>query len=106
MPQFHLEEIEEKEVAPGFFGRFIHTENNTLAYWRITAGAALPAHSHPHEQVVNMLAGEFELTVEGTPYQLTPGTVFVIPGGVPHSGRAVTECKILDTFYPVREDYQ
>lgn len=106
MPQFQLDEIEEKEIVPGFFGRFVHSENNTLAYWRITAGASLPPHSHPHEQVVNLLEGEFELTVAGTPYKLTPGSVFVIPSDLPHSGKALTDCKIIDTFYPMREEYQ
>ena len=37
---------------------------------------------------------------------LTPGTVALIPSGVRHSGRAVTDCQLLDVFHPVREDYR
>ena len=106
MPHYNLAELQEREVVPGFFARFVHSENNTQAFWRVVEGAGLPAHTHPHEQVAIVLEGEFELTVEGTPYVLTPGDVFVIPGDVPHSGRALTPCRLLDTFYPVREDYK
>ncbi|NOQ40057.1 MAG: cupin domain-containing protein, partial [Anaerolineales bacterium] len=48
----------------------------------------------------------FELTVDGEPLVLEPGMVAVIPGGVPHSGVALTPCRLLDAFHPVREDYQ
>lgn len=106
MPHYNLENIPEREVVPGFFALFVHSENNTLAFWRIEEGAGLPAHSHPHEQVSIVLEGEFELTVDGTPHVLTPGQVFVIPGDVPHGGRALTPCRVLDTFSPVREDYK
>lgn len=101
-----LKDIAEKEIVPGFHARFVHSQNMTFAYWRIEAGAALPNHSHAHEQVANVSEGEFELTIDGVATILKPGQVAVIPGGVAHCGRAVTACKIIDVFYPVREDYR
>lgn len=95
-----------REVVPGFFGRFVHGDNVTCAYWDIQANAELPQHQHPHEQIVNMLQGEFELTVDGVPLHLKPGDVVVLPGNVPHAGRAITDCRILDVFHPIREDYR
>ena len=91
---------------PGFRGRFIHSEHTTHAYWDIDAEAVLPEHSHPHEQIVNVLEGTFELILDGEPHVLDAGDVLVIPGGVPHAGRAHTACRILDVFSPVREDYR
>ncbi|MCJ7525733.1 MAG: cupin domain-containing protein, partial [Candidatus Aminicenantes bacterium] len=70
------------------------------------AGAALPSHAHAHEQVANVSEGEFELTIDGVATILKPGQVALIPGGVSHCGRAVSACKIIDVFYPVREDYK
>ena len=102
----HLDDLPEKEIVPGFHARFVHSENMTLAYWRIEAGAALPQHAHPHEQVLNLLEGEFEATVAGETFHLTPGSVSVIPGNVPHSGKALTACRIIDVFYPVRSEYR
>lgn len=102
----NLKDIPSKEVFPGFVGQFIHSEQMTFAYWKIKKGSALPEHSHVHEQVVNMLEGEFELTVEGKSNILTPGMVYTIPSNIKHAGRSISDCKILDVFSPVREDYQ
>ena len=59
-----------------------------------------------HEQVVNVLRGEFELTVDGETKHLKPNDVACIPSNAVHSGKAITDCYILDVFYPVREDYR
>ena len=101
-----LKDIEEKEIVPGYRGKFVHSENMTLGFWEVDQGAALPEHSHPHEQIANVLEGRFELTVNGEPRVLEPGMVAVIPGGVPHSGKALTSCRLMDAFHPAREDYK
>lgn len=106
MPMTLLESIAPREVVPGYRARFIHSDRMTMAYWQIDAGAALEAHRHPHEQVVNMLEGTFELTVDGVPHRLVPGQVFVIPPNVPHAGKSITACRILDVFAPPRDDYR
>ncbi|MCP4345316.1 MAG: cupin domain-containing protein [Desulfobacterales bacterium] len=106
MQYINLNNIEEKEIVPGFNARFAHSESMTFAYWNIKADACLPGHSHHHEQVVNMLEGEFELTVDGEKKVLRPGDVVVIPSNATHSGKSVTDCRILDVFCPVREDYR
>ncbi len=77
-----------------------------LFYWDVDPGAELLEHSHPHEQIANVLEGRFELTVDGEPRVLEPGMVAVIPGGLPHSGKALTSCRLLDAFHPAREDYK
>ena len=105
MPFQSLSDLESHEVIPGYHAVFIHMDHMTLAYWKIEAGAEMPEHSHPHEQVANLLEGEFEMTLEGEQMTLEPGTVAVIPSGTPHGGRAIKDCRILDVFHPVREDY-
>ena len=98
--------LEDKEVVPGINGRFVHTENITLAYWDCKAGAAMPEHSHPHEQVVIVANGEGEYIVDGEVKHMKKDDVAVIPGDVPHSGKAITDWKLIDVFYPVREDFK
>ncbi len=106
MDSYDLETTAERELFPGFSGKFIHTDNMTLIYWTIEADAPLPAHSHPHEQVINMLEGHFEISITGGATRvLGPGEIAVIPGNAEHAGRAITRCKILDVFYPIRQEY-
>lgn len=101
-----LSKIPSREVFPGFHGRFVHSASMTFAYWDIAAGGVVPEHHHVHEQVVNMLEGKLELTVDGRTQVLSPGEVLVIPSHAVHSGRALNACKVLDVFSPVREDYR
>ena len=106
MSKIDISEVQEKERFPGFHGRFVHTDTMTFAFWRIDQGAAIPEHEHPHEQVVNPIEGELELIVAGERHLMRPGSVYVIPGGVRHSARALTPVRVLDVFQPVREDYR
>ena len=101
-----VEDLASREQIPGFHGRFIHADHVTIVHWKIDAGAELPEHSHPHEQVSNLLEGAFDMTIDGTESRLTAGSVAVVPSNVVHSGRAVTACRFIDVFQPVREDYR
>ncbi|TAD82035.1 MAG: cupin domain-containing protein [Bacteroidetes bacterium] len=104
---FHaFESIAPKEIAPGFLCQLIHTEHNTINFLDVAAGSTLPLHQHPHHQSSFVLQGEFEMTVGGTTQVLTPQNYCLIPGGVMHGGKALTNCKILDVFSPIRQDYR
>ena len=106
MPFINLTSIDQQELIPGFSVRFVHSEKMTLAYWDIKAGSVLPEHSDPHEQVAaQVISGEFELSLEGETRVMRPGDVAVIPSNAIHSGKAITDCQLLDVFSPVREDY-
>ncbi len=105
MPFINLDQLEEKELVPGYKVKFVHSENTTTAYYHAAEGAEFPEHSHPHEQISNVIEGEFELTIDGETQVLRPGVVAVIPSNAVHSGRALKPCYIMDVFYPIREDY-
>jgi quercetin dioxygenase-like cupin family protein len=98
--------IEEKEIAPGFFSRFIHTPNNTINFITVQAGSSIPLHSHLHEQTSMVLEGKFEMTIDNETQVMQPGGYCHIPPQVTHGGTAITDCRLLDIFYPVREDYK
>ena len=106
MPLFRLDTLSTRELFPGFTARLVHTDRITQSFVQAIAGSTFPDHQHPHEQVVTVLEGELELVVDGKPHRLTPGTSYVIPPDVPHHGTAITNCRVLDTFAPARDDYR
>lgn len=101
-----LAELGTVEPIPGYTAAFLHSEHMTIASWQIRADSPFPEHSHPHEQIMIVSEGEFELTVDGETEVLRPGVVAVIPSDAEHSGRALTDCRVIDIFHPVREDYR
>lgn len=106
MPFFVAKDLPAQEPMPGFKGKFVHTDNMSVAHWRIAASSMAPLHAHPHEQVTMVVEGAFELTIAGETMVLKPGVVAVVPPDVEHSGIAITECQLIDIFHPVREDYR
>ena len=102
----NFSDIETKEIAPGYFSKLIHTANNTINFIEVKAGNTVPRHKHIHQQCSFVTEGKFELTVDGVPQVLDSGSFAVIPSEVWHSGIAVTDCRLIDIFSPVREDYK
>lgn len=104
---FHrFADIEPREMTPGYVSRIIHTENNTMNFIEVKEGSVSAIHQHPHHQCIFVLEGSFELTLNGVPQVLDKDTFATIPGDVPHGGKALTDCVLLDIFSPVREDFK
>ena len=106
MALFNLDEDLGTEIIQGFKVKFVHGEKMTVAYFDVLAGAELPEHSHAHEQISSVIEGQFELTIDGNTEIMKSGKVAVIPPYIKHSGKALTNCKIIDVFHPVRDDYK
>ena len=106
MDHQNIYEMASKEMVPGMKARFIHSDNMTMAYWEIAAGSSLPEHSHPHEQVVNVIEGEFDFSVNGETKTIKKGCVVVIPPNASHTSKCLKSGLVLDVFHPVREDYR
>lgn len=102
----NLATIPSKELMPGLHGKLVHGQQISWAFWTVEQGAVVPEHAHPHEQIMHVVEGEFEFTLAGKTAIYFPGDVVPIPSNVPHSGKALTLCKLMDVFSPVREDYK
>ena len=102
----NIDAIKKKELAKGITGRYVHSKNITVGYVNIDKGAILPVHSHENEQITQMISGRLEMTIDGNTSILEPNTITIIPSNTIHSAVALTDCVVMDTFYPIREDYK
>ncbi len=94
-------------MLPGVALRTFWGEHMLVSLVDLQAGAVIPPHSHPHEQVGMMLRGEMDLTIAGETRLVKPGDLYIIPGGVEHGvtvGDADAQC--IEAFSPVREEYK
>ena len=93
------------KIFEGITGTFAHSQQSTVGYITLEKGVHAPEHKHIHEQWTHVLSGELEFTCGGETKLLIPGMSAHIPSNVLHSAYAITECKVMDCFSPVREDF-
>jgi quercetin dioxygenase-like cupin family protein len=101
-----IKNINPKVLVPGITGYYAHGENLTFGYVELKAGSSIPLHHHIHEQVTYIIQGQLEMVIGTENCLLTGGMYHVIPSNMPHSALARTDCKVIDAFSPVREDYK
>ncbi|WP_445384264.1 cupin domain-containing protein [Robiginitalea sp. IMCC44478] len=103
---YSIAQIPEKEIIPGFRGKMIHGSEMSLVFWEVEEGAEVPEHQHKNEQIMHVMEGRFEFTLSGKSRVYQSGDIVLIPPFEPHSGKAITACRIMDIFSPVREEYR
>lgn len=106
--------IIEKEVAKESIGpdrqRYLgHTDKLMMVVIDFDDGPTSepdPPHSHPHEQMSYVAAGEIIIHIGDKTKRLGPGDMFTVPPDVPHTVQLLTEhVRLVDTFTPIREDF-
>lgn len=97
-------------IRPGVERRLGHTDNLMIVVVDFYDGPKSqpdPPHSHPHEQVCYVAAGEVLFVMDGQQTHLVPGDVFLVPSNEPHSIQQLTEhVRLVDCFTPIREDLE
>ena len=70
----------------------------TMTLFAFDAGQTLSEHTAPFDAVVEILDGAAEITVAGTPLQVTAGQAVLMPANQPHALTARTRFKMLLTM--------
>jgi len=106
MPFIDTNSLKVVERLPGWTGRYFHSEKMTFAHYDFVKGASIHEHYHPQEEVYEVIEGELEVTIDGRAEIARPGTVAIVPGGVKHSIRALTDGKAIIVDYPRRREFE
>jgi quercetin dioxygenase-like cupin family protein len=57
----------------------------SVTLFAFDAGESLTEHTSPFDALVLVLVGALTLTIGGSHVQAVPGTIVLMPGGVPHA---------------------
>ena len=73
-----------------FSGQTAADTAQTLGYVVIEPGQKNPLHAHPNcEEVLYLISGELEHSLDGAVYRLGPGDAIRVPAGAKHDAKAV-----------------
>lgn len=92
------------EMSPGVQAQGFTGDQLMVTHLYFEAGAAPPAHSHPHEQMTIVVSGEVEFTLGEERKVLKAGDLISIPSNAVHQAVALTEAEMFDIFTPIRAD--
>ncbi len=73
----------------------LQDESGTLTVFSFDEGQALSEHTVPFNAFVQVLDGEAEITVGGSPARVEAGQIILMPGGISHKVRAAKRFKML-----------
>jgi quercetin dioxygenase-like cupin family protein len=88
---FELAKIDPILGGPDYsqaIGPCVEGDRMMFAVMRIPAGTGAEPHSHPNEQWMYIMEGNFTVTIEGTTVKARPGSVVYIPANLVHETRA------------------
>ncbi|HKW57891.1 MAG TPA: cupin domain-containing protein [Candidatus Acidoferrum sp.] len=105
MPFVDIDSLEVIERLPGWYGRYFHSSNMTFAHYDFRRGATIHEHSHPQEEVYEVLDGQLEMTIDGAPHTLRSGLVAIVPSNVRHSVKALTDGRAIIVDHPLRRGF-
>lgn len=72
----------------------IKKKTGTVTVFAFDKGQALSEHTVPHDAMVQVLDGEVEITISGTPFRLLKNEMIILPANEPHAVQAVARFKM------------
>ena len=102
-------QMAKEEIGPGRRRYLGHTDKLMMVVIDFDDGPSDspdPPHSHPHEQISYVAAGELIVHIGAESSRLGPGDIYTVPPDVPHTIQLLSKyVRLVDTFTPLREDF-
>ncbi len=93
-------------MFPGVVRRTLtSSEKMTVVEVSFAAGASVPEHAHPHEQIGYVARGRVRFSIAGETRELAEGDGYLVPGEAPHAVTALEAAVCVDVFSPPRTEY-
>ncbi len=73
----------------------ISKKTGTVTLFAFDEGQGLSEHTAPFDALVYCLDGDVEVTISGSPIQLKPGEMVIMPANQPHALKALDKFKML-----------
>lgn len=103
---FALKGAERFATAPGVEVAVLAMgERMLLIEVKAKAGARVPPHRHPYEQLGYVARGKVKVVIGGVEYVRSEGQAYAIPSDVEHEVEALEDSTVVEAFSPPREDF-
>jgi quercetin dioxygenase-like cupin family protein len=97
-----------RQVLPGVrLKTLAHGERTLMAVFQLEAGAVVPVHQHPQEQIGYLVSGRIRfLDGEGQSVaEVCPGDSWCFAADEKHGAEILEDAVAVEVFSPVRQDY-
>jgi quercetin dioxygenase-like cupin family protein len=91
----------ETQFAPnGIVSRtLLKTPTTRVVLFGFAAGQELSEHTSTHQAMIQILSGECEFSLAGTPHLLKAGDLLYMPPNLPHAVKATQQFSMLLTLF-------
>lgn len=76
----------------------IDKKSGTVTLFAFAQGQGLSEHTAPFDALIQVLEGEAEIRISGTPIRVRAGEMIILPASEPHALKAVERFKMMLTM--------
>jgi len=103
-PFFAVKELPADFLRPGTERRSIRVGEVLFMFISFDRPTVSPPHDHQWDSIIYVDQGEFDVTVGEQQRRLTPGEGTVVPAGVRHTLTTGPGSRLIEVWYPVKQE--